>query len=571
MLADAGLRPSGREGRLRALPGVLGAVGVGARAASARTAPGSMISSSAPTAERSAARRRRWTSSPRTSPCASAVFVEEQGLFAGTDRDECDDARRTRCTSVAVVDGEVVGTVRLYPLDGDGLWKGDRLAVLPDARVHRLGGAARALRRAHRGRAAAARGWSRRCRCRTCASSSGSAGRATATPALYRGVMHQPMAIPLRPGERRGGEVPGERGRRRRRRGCSTRVASNAPQRRAGEPAARERRARLAGVLGRAASRKPKLGNVSSQRSSGAPSGRGSASRSSVAPQPAPSIICSSEPAMPGIETSRAAWQRPCSATSTSASPSVLQQLLGSRSCSAVKKSLRRRSCTGRRARTRRAATSPGCAAAARSGARGEAGARGRQRGRVAEREVAADDRDAELSAAQRDAVEHRARRGPGRARRACRRSPSGRPPMARTSETFVTTAAAPAPNGSARRNGGEIASPQSTRKPSPCGDQRARRRRRGPRRAARRARGRACRAGRARLGRARPARPDRPSRPLNQAEAMTPRADVLHARRGREPRAVDVRRRAARPGRAGRRGRLAAAGRRRRGDARRC
>ena len=30
--------------------------------------------------------------------------------------------------------------MRLYPL-GDGLWKGDRLAVLPTARVHRLGAA----------------------------------------------------------------------------------------------------------------------------------------------------------------------------------------------------------------------------------------------------------------------------------------------------------------------------------------------------------------------------------------------------------------------------------------------
>ena len=41
---------------------------------------------------------------------------------------------------------------------------------------------------------------------------------------------------------------------------------------------------------------------------------------------------------------------------------------------------------------------------------------------------------------------------------------------MARMSETFVTTAALPAPNGSASRNGGEIASPQVTMKPSPCG-----------------------------------------------------------------------------------------------------
>ena len=47
---------------------------------------------------------------------------------------------------------------------------------------------------------------------------------------------------------------------------------------------------------------------------------------------------------------------------------------------------------------------------------------------------------------------------------------PSGRAPIARTSETLVTTAAEPAPNGSASRNGGEIASPQMTKNPSPCG-----------------------------------------------------------------------------------------------------
>jgi GNAT superfamily N-acetyltransferase len=29
--------------------------------------------------------------------------------------------------------------VRLYPLDGDGLWKGDRLAVLPSTRSLQLG------------------------------------------------------------------------------------------------------------------------------------------------------------------------------------------------------------------------------------------------------------------------------------------------------------------------------------------------------------------------------------------------------------------------------------------------
>jgi putative N-acetyltransferase (TIGR04045 family) len=93
-----------------------------------------MISSSAPTAEivvaggsldeHFAVRRR--------------VFVELQGLFARDDRDRWDDVEET-VHVVAVVDGAVVGTVRLYPL-GEGLWKGDRLAVLPDARVHRLGG-----------------------------------------------------------------------------------------------------------------------------------------------------------------------------------------------------------------------------------------------------------------------------------------------------------------------------------------------------------------------------------------------------------------------------------------------
>jgi len=52
------------------------------------------------------------------------VFVGEQGLFAVTDADAHDDD---------------AGTVRLYPLDEPGLWKGDRLAVLPAFRKHGLG------------------------------------------------------------------------------------------------------------------------------------------------------------------------------------------------------------------------------------------------------------------------------------------------------------------------------------------------------------------------------------------------------------------------------------------------
>ena len=98
---------------------------------------------------------------------------------------------------VACEGGEVVGTVRLYPL-GDGLWKGDRLAVLPDARVHRLGaalvnfavrtaGSLGGVRMVAQVQTSNVRfferlGWER-----------------DGEAAPYRGVMHQPMAIPLSP------------------------------------------------------------------------------------------------------------------------------------------------------------------------------------------------------------------------------------------------------------------------------------------------------------------------------------------------------------------------------------
>ena len=148
-----------------------------------------MISSSAPTAELAIA-----TDLAAHLAVRHRVFVELQGLFAGTDRDARDDAPDT-VHVVAVVDGAVVGTVRLYPL-GSGLWKGDRLAVLPDARVHRLGGelvnyavrTAGALggsRMVAQVQVANVRfferlGWVR-----------------DGDAALYRGVMHQPMAIAL--------------------------------------------------------------------------------------------------------------------------------------------------------------------------------------------------------------------------------------------------------------------------------------------------------------------------------------------------------------------------------------
>lgn len=67
-----------------------------------------------------------------------AVFVVEQGLFTGTDRDAHDDD--PACLHViGMVDGTPGGTVRLYPLEMPGKWQGDRLAVLPEYRQAGLG------------------------------------------------------------------------------------------------------------------------------------------------------------------------------------------------------------------------------------------------------------------------------------------------------------------------------------------------------------------------------------------------------------------------------------------------
>jgi putative N-acetyltransferase (TIGR04045 family) len=67
-----------------------------------------------------------------------SVFVEAQGLFEDDDRDTRDGDPAT-LHAVGLACGDVVGAVRLYPLDGDGLWKGDRLAVLPSDRALKLG------------------------------------------------------------------------------------------------------------------------------------------------------------------------------------------------------------------------------------------------------------------------------------------------------------------------------------------------------------------------------------------------------------------------------------------------
>jgi putative N-acetyltransferase (TIGR04045 family) len=68
------------------------------------------------------------------------VFVREQALFAGSDRDAHDEDPAT--LHVLGLCGRVLGgVVRLYPLGEPGLWKGDRLAVLPPFRKLTLGAA----------------------------------------------------------------------------------------------------------------------------------------------------------------------------------------------------------------------------------------------------------------------------------------------------------------------------------------------------------------------------------------------------------------------------------------------
>jgi putative N-acetyltransferase (TIGR04045 family) len=70
------------------------------------------------------------------------VFVDEQQIFVGSDRDGHDDDPLT-IHVIGLVDGVIGGAVRLFPLvdlgDGGGVWQGDRLAVLPEYRAHGLG------------------------------------------------------------------------------------------------------------------------------------------------------------------------------------------------------------------------------------------------------------------------------------------------------------------------------------------------------------------------------------------------------------------------------------------------
>lgn len=79
--------------------------------------------------------------------CAAAlrrqVFCEEQGLFAGDDRDAIDDVAIpiVAVSMLGVAADDVVGTVRIHEAE-PGIWWGSRLAVAADYRkVGALGAA----------------------------------------------------------------------------------------------------------------------------------------------------------------------------------------------------------------------------------------------------------------------------------------------------------------------------------------------------------------------------------------------------------------------------------------------
>jgi putative N-acetyltransferase (TIGR04045 family) len=66
------------------------------------------------------------------------VFVNEQGVLVFTDVDPW-DAHAQVVHVLAAREGNYAGTVRLYPLDTSGRWRGDRLAVLKEHRSSLVG------------------------------------------------------------------------------------------------------------------------------------------------------------------------------------------------------------------------------------------------------------------------------------------------------------------------------------------------------------------------------------------------------------------------------------------------
>ena len=196
--------PPRRQGRLRPLPGLLGAVGLGARGGAGagrcprRRSLARLTCRLVETADELAAHH----------AVRHQVFVLDQRLFVGNDRDERDLAADT-LHAVGVDHDALPGTA------GDAA----RVVAAPCGSIRStIAASGRATgwrccpRRAcatsarcscaspWRPRASAAgTRWSPASSSRTCASSSSSAGTPTGPPGPYHGVTHQPMAIPLGP------------------------------------------------------------------------------------------------------------------------------------------------------------------------------------------------------------------------------------------------------------------------------------------------------------------------------------------------------------------------------------
>ena len=125
-----------------------------------------------------------------------AVFVDEQAMFAGDDRDER-DVRITTLHAIGMVGDQVAGAVRLYP-QRTGEWRGDRLAVLPQERNGALG--ARLVRFAVA--TAAARGGVRMAamiQIPNVAFFESLGWQRDGATVAFHGRPHQPMAIALTP------------------------------------------------------------------------------------------------------------------------------------------------------------------------------------------------------------------------------------------------------------------------------------------------------------------------------------------------------------------------------------
>ncbi len=125
--------------------------------------------------------------------CARRCSWTSRGSSPSTTTTQWDEGAIKVVASIA---GRIVGAVRLYPLDEAGLWKGDRLAVLADARTLGVGAPLVRFAVATAGEAGGTRmialiqkpnvaffrrlGWSRQ-----------------GEPGEFRGATHQPMSIAL--------------------------------------------------------------------------------------------------------------------------------------------------------------------------------------------------------------------------------------------------------------------------------------------------------------------------------------------------------------------------------------